>query len=319
MKNTIIQIKLLFTMLIKIYKINPDFILTFTIKPNIFGGYIGKILNFPTICNISGLGISHKNFLLRFIVKYLYRFSLSKSYRCFFQNESDYNYFLKNKIVKKHNTIILRGSGVDTTHFDISDEDVIKRNSNNQFNFILSARLLWSKGVKEYVQASALITKEYKNVNCWLAGFTNSDNKNSIKLSLIQKWHKNKDIVFKESVDDIRIFLKKVNCFVLPSYYPEGTSRSLLEAASMKLPIITTNTPGCKDVVIKNVTGYLCKPKNYMDLYLKMKKILDDPLDKRLAMGEAGRSMIKSKFSDNVVNDIYIKTINDFSEINNKI
>ena len=310
--NPFKEIKLFLDLLVKIYKLKPDIILTFTIKANIYGGYIGKILNIPTINNITGLGMAHKSFLLSSIVKYLYRVSLSKSYRFFFQNDHDYDYFLKNKIAKKHNSIILPGSGVDISYFNISDEDEKKRINNSKFNFLLSARLLWSKGVEEYVKASILIKKKYKNVNCWLVGFTNLDNKDSIKISTIQKWHKKKYIVFKGGKMDIRNFLKKINCFVLPSYYPEGTPKSLLEAASMKIPIITTNTPGCKDVVFHNLNGYLCEPKNYFDLHLKMEKMLDNPIDTRLKMGKAGRALIVSKFNDQIVNDTYAKTINNF-------
>jgi len=316
--NPFKQIKLFFNIFVKIYNLKPDIILTFTIKANIYGGYIAKILNIPTINNIAGLGMAHKNFLLRFIVKYLYKVSLSKSYKCFFQNNHDYNYFLKNKIINKHNSIILPGSGVDISYFDISDEDKKKREDDGKFNFLLSARLLWSKGVEEYVKASKLIRKEYKNVNFWLVGFTNLDNKDSIKISLIQKWHKKKYIVFKGSTNDIRVFLKKINCFVLPSYYPEGTPKSLLEAASMKIPIITSETPGCRDVVIDNVSGYLCKPKDHMDLYLKMRKMLDVSVDKRLKMGKAGRALIVSKFGDQIVNDKYVKTINNFFKLKTK-
>lgn len=307
--NPFSELKLFFHLYWKIRKIKPDIILTFTVKPNIYASIIGKILNINTVNNVAGLGIAHSNIFLRNILKLLYKFSLSNSYKCFFQNENDLEYFLKNKIVDDSLTSLLPGSGVDIEYFNMNDEQESSKKLKSEFNFLLSSRLLWSKGIHEYVKAARLIKKEFNNVKFWLVGFSNVDNKDSIDSSRIEKWSTNGDIIFKGSTDNIKFFLKDVHSFILPSYYPEGTPKSLLEAASMKLPIITTNTPGCKNVVIDNVTGYLCQPKNHQDLYEKMKKILLLSHEERKLMGEQARQHIIKNYDDNIVNDAYISTI----------
>ena len=307
--NPFSELKLFFHLYWKIRKIKPDIILTFTVKPNIYASIIGKLLNINTINNVAGLGIAHSNIFLRNILKLLYKFSLSNSYKCFFQNENDLEYFLNNKIVDDSFASLLPGSGVDIEYFNMNDEKESSKKLKSEFNFLLSSRLLWSKGIHEYVKAARLIKKEFNNVKFWLIGFSNVDNKDSIDSSRIEKWSTNGDIVFKGSTDNIKFFLKDVHSFILPSYYPEGTPKSLLEAASMKLPIITTDTPGCKNVVIDNVTGYLCQPKNHQDLYEKMKKILLLNHEERKLMGEQARQHIIKNYDDNIVNDAYISTI----------
>lgn len=313
--NPFSELKLFFILYWKIKKINPDVILTFTIKPNIYAALIGKILKIKTINNIAGLGIAHSNFFLRNLLKIFYKFSLSNSYKCFFQNENDLKYFLKNKVIDDSFSSLLPGSGVDIEYFNISHKEEDLKKSNSEFNFILSSRLLWSKGIYEYVKAAKLIKKEFNYVNFWLVGFVNVDNKDSIDLSSLKKWSDKENIIYKGSTDDVRSYLKDTHCFVLPSYYPEGTPKSLLEAASMRLPIITTNTPGCKNVVIDNVTGYLCKPKDHLDLYEKMKKILLLNDNERKTMGERARQHIIKNYDDNIVNDAYISTIRSTLDI----
>lgn len=312
--NPFLELKLFLELYGKIKKINPDVILTFTIKPNIYAALIGKILKIKTINNIAGLGIAHSNFFLRNILKVLYKFSLSNAYKCFFQNEDDLDYFIKNKIIDREFSSLLPGSGVDIEYFNVLSRDQSLDKFKSEFNFLLSSRLLWSKGIHEYVKAARLIKKEFDNVSFWLVGFINVDNKDSIDLSRLENWDHKGDIIYKGSTDDIKFFLKDANCFVLPSYYPEGTPKSLLEAASMKLPIITTDTPGCKNVVKDGVTGFLCKPRDHKDLYEKMKKILLLSIDERLQMGEYARKHIVDNYDDRIVNNAYISTIRSLFE-----
>ena len=314
--NPFTELKLLFSIFNQIKNIRPDFLLTFTIKPNIYGSLVAMTLGIKTINNIAGLGIAHSNFFLRNLVKYLYKISLLNTSKCFFQNEDDLSYFIDNNIVKSSKTSLLPGSGVDLNKFCI-DEEFISLNANNNDNdnfiFLLSSRLLWSKGIKEYVEAAKLIRKDYKNVDFWLVGFTNVDNNDSIDLEVIKSWNDKGFINFKGSTDNIKSILKTVDCFVLPSYYPEGTPKSLLEAASMQLPIITTDTPGCRNVVIEKNTGYLCKPKDHLDLSKKMKLILDLNKDERKKMGELARELMEIKFDDDIVNNQYLVTIKNLA------
>lgn len=308
--NPFRELKLLINIYFQIKKIRPDVILTFTIKPNIYGSIAAMLLGINTINNIAGLGIAHSNFLLRNISKYLYKISLIKTSKCFFQNQDDLDYFIKNKIIKLNKTSILPGSGVDLVKFHVNDLNKAQKN-NKEFRFLLSSRLLWSKGINEYIEAARLIKKDYKNVEFLLVGFTGVDNNDSIDLNIINNWNKEGIIKFKGSTDDIRSVLITANCFVLPTYYPEGTPKSLLEAAAMQLPIITTNTPGCRNVVEEKITGYLCKPKDIKDLYYKMKLILECSKEDLSKMGSLARELMKKNFDDKIVTNKYIEEINN--------
>ena len=309
--NPYSELKLFFTIMLKMKAANPDFIFTFTIKPNIYGSLGARILKIKAINNIAGLGIAHSHGLLRNFVKYLYKFSLARTYKCFFQNISDLTYFVDKGIVPKSKTGLLPGSGVDLEKFSVTEAVTRHRNASPNFNFVLSGRMLWSKGIREYVLAAELIKSEFDHVNFWLVGFANVDNKDAIKLSDIMEWDSVGPITYKGSTDDIKSILELAHCFVLPTYYPEGTPKSLLEASAMQLPMITTDTPGCRDVVIDGVTGYLCKPKDHEDLYAKMKAILDLSKAERSNMGCLARNLMKTTFDDKLVSDQYVHQINE--------
>ena len=308
--NPFAELKLFFNILLQVKAIKPDFILTFTIKPNIYGSLVAKILKIRTINNIAGLGIAHSSFLLRNFVKYLYKFSLKNTYKCFFQNVDDLSYFVDQRIVSKLKTSLLPGSGVDLERFYAAESVIRDRRDSSEFNFLLSSRMLWSKGIREYILAAKRIKAEFNHVNFWLVGFVNVDNRDAISLSDITKWNDEGAIVFKGSTDDIKSVLESVHCFVLPTYYPEGTPKSLLEASAMQLPIITTDSSGCRDVVKDGVTGYLCKQKDHKDLYEKMKIIVCLSNAERETMGYLARETMKEKFDDRIVSGEYLYQLN---------
>ena len=300
--NPCTELKLFFGILIQVKAIKPDCILTFTIKPNIYGSLVAKCLKIKSINNIAGLGIAHSSFILRNFVKYLYKFSLSSTYKCFFQNIDDLSYFVEKRIVSKSITGLLPGSGVDLERFCVAESVIRYRRESSEFNFLLSSRMLWSKGIREYVLAAKRIKAEFNHVNFWLVGFVNVDNKDAISLSDITKWNDEGSIVFKGSTDDIKPVLESVHCFVLPTYYPEGTPKSLLEASAMQLP----DSSGCRDVVKDGVTGYLCNKKDHESLYEKMKIMVCLSNVKRENMGYLARETMKEKFDDRVVSDEYL-------------
>ena len=307
--NPLIELKLFFKIFFKIKNIKPDILLTFTIKPNIYGSIAANLLGIKTINNIAGLGITASNFFFRNFSMYLYKFALARTDLCFFQNESDKSFFLDNKIIKYDKSDLIPGSGVDLEKFSIKDS-TYSHNVNKKFTFLLSSRLLWSKGIKEYVEAAKLIQKKFDNTDFWLVGFSGVDNNDAIDIKIIQDWHDKNIIQFKGSTDDIKSILSLVDCYVLPTFYPEGTPKSLLEAAAMQLPIITTNTPGCRNVVIDGVTGFLCEPKNHIDLYKKMELILNSSKNELDLMGSSARELMKEKYDDKIVSKRYLKAIN---------
>lgn len=287
-------------------KIKPDIVLHFTIKPNIYGTIAASLLDIKIINNIAGLGtlFIKENFYTK-IASFLYKYSLNKSNMIFFQNNEDFELFISKKIVSKNKCDILPGSGVDTNKFTPKK---VKNNSNT-FKFLLMGRMLWDKGIGEYVDAARLIKKKYSNVEFQLLGFIDKNNKNAVSKQQIQEWVDEKIINYIGSSNDVRNFIANADCIVLPSYYREGIPRTLLEAASMEKIIITTNTIGCKEVVDDGINGFLCKTKDVKDLENKMEKVLNLTEEERNKMGQAGRKKIVSKFDERIVIHKYLKAI----------
>lgn len=299
--------------LYKLYKnIKPDIVLNYTIKPNIYGNIACRILNIKVINNISGLGtVFIKESIITKIVNWLYKYSLGKSSKVFFQNNDDKELFIMNKLVQKNKCDLLPGSGIDTNKFipiEYNKED-------ETFRFLLVARMLWDKGIGEYIEAAKILKKKYKNIEFQLLGSLDVINKTAIKQEQITSWVKDDLVVYFGSTDDVIQFIKKVDCVVLPSYR-EGTPRTLLESASMAKPLITTDVPGCKEVVDDGINGFLCEVKNPKDLADKMEKMINLNLYEKIAMGKAGREKMIKKFDESIVIDKYLENIK--KNLNNK-
>lgn len=309
--NPFSEIKHLISVFFAVKKENPDAILSFTVKPNIYGSISAKILGKNLICNIAGLGSSHQNAALRLTIRLVYKYCLKNVRKCFFQNPEDQRYFVANKIVPQDKAQLLPGSGVDTLNFYVSESVRSARGACKEFKFLLCCRLLKSKGVEDYVLAAEKIKKEFQNVRFILAGFIIPENKDAIKASEIRKWQEDGTIEYQGSTDDVKSALEMANCFVLPTYYNEGTPKALLEASAMELPIITTDTPGCRDVVEDGVTGFLCKIRDHNDLYSKMKKVLElSPRDRQL-MGRLSRTNTVSRYDDKIVSSAYLRVLHN--------
>lgn len=292
----------------KLYKkIKPDIVLNYTIKPNIYGNIACSLLGIKTINNISGLGtVFIKESMVTKIVKGLYKYSLNKSSKVFFQNNEDKELFIENKLV--HSTLcdLLPGSGIDTNKFI----PIEYKNEDKNFKFLLIARMLWDKGIGEYIDAARIIKQKYSNIEFQLLGSLDAVNKTAISKEQMQLWIDEELIVYHGVTDDVKEYIKKADCIVLPSYR-EGTPRTLLESASMSKPIITTNAVGCKEVVNNNVNGYLCEIKNAQDLADKMEKMINLSHIQRKAMGKAGRDKMIKEFDEKIVIDKYLTTIKE--------
>ena len=289
-------------------KLQPDIVLNFTIKPNIYGTIACSWLKIKTINNIAGLGylFVHQN-LVTTIAKKLYKYSQKKANKIFFQNREDYKTFTTQKLVDIEKCDILPGSGVDVNKFKSSH----RGKQDNIFRFLLIARMIWDKGVDEFVEAAKIIKKTFNNVEFLLLGETNVDNPNTISLEQIEKWEKEGIIKYLGSTDDVKEEIEKADCIVLPSYYREGTPRVLLEASSMEKPVITTNNVGCRDVIEHKVTGYICEIKNPKHLAKKMMKILNLTDIEREEMGKKGREKIIQEFDEKIVIEKYLNAIKD--------
>jgi len=293
--NTIKELMLFFHLLKLYRKINPDIILHYTIKPNIYGNLAAAFLKKPTINNISGLGtVFLNNNLSSKIARILYKQTLKFSRKVFFQNSCDRELFLKNKLVDEEITDLIPGSGIDTNYF-FPDNYQPKK-----LTFLFIGRLIRDKGIGEYIDAIKIVKKRYPSVKFQIVGTLYEKNPTAIKRSDLYKWIDQGLIEYKGHTDDIKTVISKVSCIVLPSYR-EGLSRSLLEAASMAKPIVTTNVPGCRDVVDDGVNGFLCQVKDSVDLAKAIIKIIELDEHKQLKMGQKGREKVINQFSDTII------------------
>ena len=295
----------------RVYKrIKPQLAFHYTIKPNIYGTLAAKLNNTVSIAVTTGLGYAFINEnIVSKIVKMMYKFSLKYAYQVWFLNRDDENIFIKNNIINKEKSFVLPGEGIDTTKF----EPIKIEKKDNTFRFLLIARMLWDKGIGEYVEAAKIVKQKYTNVEFLLLGPTGVDNPTAISKEQIQKWVDEGIVKYLGVTDDVRNEIAKADCIVLPSYR-EGTSRVLLESAAMTKPIITTNVPGCKEVVDDGVNGYLCKVKNAKDLADKMRKMINLSEEERIKMGKAGREKVINEFDEKIVINKYLRTIEEFFE-----
>jgi len=292
----------------KIYKkIQPDVICHNAIKPNIYGTIAAGFLNIPTVNNISGLGtlFIKKSFSTK-IAKFLYKFSQKKATKVFFQNNDDLNLFIENKLINASKVQVIPGSGVDTSRF-IPNVD---KKEDSSFEFLFIGRLLYDKGIREYVDAVRLLKNKYPTVKFNILGPLYENNATAITQETLDTWIKNNEIIYLGQTDNVEEVMKIANCVVLPSYR-EGLSKVLIEASSMGLPIVTTNVPGCRDVVIDNETGFLCEVKNSEDLAKKMEKMLLLSVEERKEMGDKARKRAIAVFDEQIIIQHYKNAINE--------
>lgn len=285
----------------------PTCVLSYTPKCNIYGALASGFLNIPIINNVSGLGSAFiKENLLTKIVKWLYIVSLKKSAKVFFQNKDDLQLFVDKGLVKKELTGLLPGSGVDIQRFSPATDKTV----NNKFIFLLVARMLKDKGIIEFVTAARLLKAQYPHIECQLLGFLDVKNPSAVSSKEMQNWVNEGVINYLGISDCVVDFLRLADCVVLPSYYREGVPRSLLEAASVGKPIITTDAVGCREVVDEGINGFLCEVQNSNDLKTKMEKMFLLSEAQRLQMGKNSRKKMLAEFDESIVINQYVKLIN---------
>ena len=282
-----------------------DYVFTYTVKPNVYASIAASFNKLPTISVVSGRGYSYvRNGWLNKLVKRLYRFAIKYNEQVWFVNKDDLQFFVDEKLVEKNKTQLLPGEGVNTKYF--SRVNYSNHNKNDTMNFLFSGRLIWSKGLNHYIEAAKYIQQKYPNTRFNLLGYFGVQNPDAIAIEQIEAWQTAGIVKYEGFTDDVRPFLAKTDCFILPSYYGEGTPRSLLEAASMEIPIITTDSVGCKEVVKNGVNGYLCQPKETKDLIDKIEQFIQLSWQERLDMGKNGRIIVKQLFDEQLVVPYYL-------------
>lgn len=283
----------------------PAVMLGYTIKPNVYGSLAARSLGIPTLNNISGLGTGFmRQGLLNRVVCGLYRVGLSGAHTVFFQNADDRAQFVDLRLVRPEQTVLLPGSGIDLTRFAAAPPP----HPGRPLRFLLVARMLWDKGIGEYVEAARLVKAQHPELRFALLGGLGAENRTAIPAATVEGWVREGVVEYLPPVDDVRGPMADADVIVLPSYR-EGTSRVLLEASALARPMITTDVPGCRDVVEDEVAGLLAKVKDAGSLAEAMRRMIALSPAEREAMGRAARARVERDYAEQRVIDIYLDRI----------
>ncbi|BCC14778.1 TPA: glycosyltransferase family 4 protein [Bacillus cereus] len=288
---------------IKILKeIKPDVVLTYTIKPNLYGGLACRLLNIPCINNITGLGSGFsKSALLKTFLSTLYKVSLKKSYCVFFQNTEDMRMLVDRNIIKGHYELI-PGSGVNLEEYkfkDFPEEDVLR--------FIFIGRIMKDKGIDQYLEAAKIIKTKYPDTQFNVIGFVEKTQPHYN--DMINQLQNEGFITYLGYQSDVKPFVKEAHCLIQASHGGEGLSNVLLEAAATGRALIASNIPGCRETISENQNGYTFEAKNTSSLVKQIEKFICLTDVERKQMGINSREKIEKEFDRNIVIKAYMNKI----------
>ena len=279
-----------------------DLVLSYTPKGNLYGALAGRGMALAQVMNISGLGRAATSpGLASHVVDRLYRHTVARAAWVFFQNEDDHQLFVERGYVPQARTSRLPGSGVDLGAFTPSPLPSAQAGT---CVFLMVARLLWDKGVGEYVEAARSLRAQWPRARFQLLGPLDASPRSGVPRAKLDAWADEGVVEYLGETDDIRPCLQAADCIVLPSYR-EGVPRSLLEAAASARPLVTTDAVGCRDAVDAGVTGLLCAPRDSADLARQMRTLLQMQPQERSRMGLAGRRKMEQEFDERFVIDAY--------------
>lgn len=295
--------------LIRFYKkmipeVNPDIIFSYTIKPNIYGT-IASNGKYKQVCNITGTGGTFlKRTLVSEIAKFLYKISIKKCYKVFFQNTGDRDFFIQNHLVSD-NYAMLPGSGcnLDQHAFVPMPTDEVTR-------FIFIGRVMKLKGIDEYLKCAEMIKAKYPNAEFLIAGW----NEEETYVDIVRDYEERgivKYIGFQKNIDE---WIEKCHCTILPSHGGEGVPNVLLESAATGRACIASRINGSSDVVDDGVTGYLFTPGNAEELAEKVEQFLTLTPEQRAEMGVQGRAKVEREFDRNIVINAYLAELGEAPE-----
>ena len=265
----------------------PDLVISYTIKPNIYGGMVCRMLGIPFAANITGLGTAFQNDgMLRWLVSAMYRTALKKAKVVFFENRDNMQTLLEEKIVSPDRCKVLNGAGVNLEHYPYAeypgDEAPVR--------FLFMGRVMAEKGVNELFEAMEKLRQEGYDCTLDVLGLMEETYDERLRTAQEQGL-----LTYHGHQKDVRPFVERAHCFVLPSWH-EGMANTNLECAAMGRPLITSNIPGCREAVLEDVSGLLCEPQNADSLYKAMKRFLMLDSVARGAMGLAGRRHMEQTF-----------------------
>mgnify|MGYP000199582463 CR=1 FL=1 len=283
-----------------IKNIQPDLVITYTIKPNIYGGMVCRKYKLNYAENVTGLGTAfQKENLLKKIVIGMYRFSMKSVKKVFFENLTNRNIFIENHIVSYDKTVVLNGAGVNLDYFTYHEYP--KETSKIKFLFI--GRVMKEKGVDELLEATEKIWEINKNILLEIVGRSEEDYTSKMKKGIANGW-----LVYHGFQKDVKPFIINTNCFILPSWH-EGMANTNLESSAVGRPIITSNIPGCREALIDGKTGFLCEAHNVESVCNAMNKFIQLPYEDKKKMGIEARKHMKNKFDKKKVVDETIRNL----------
>ena len=296
----------LLDMLRILIRMKPSYILLFTIKPVIYGAVAARVLNIPSIVTIAGLGTGFilDNWVTR-VVQGLYKVALAKVSVIFFQNNDDKRLFVEEKLANPKTFRLSPGSGIDLEKFSYKQYP-----SEPSMTFLLIARMLFDKGILEFVEAARQVKKIHPKARFQLLGPLGVVNRTAVSNAQMDEWIYEGFVEYLGETDNVLHFIQKAFCVVLPSYR-EGTSRVLLESAAIGRPIITTDVPGCREIVENGKNGLLCRPKDSTDLASKMIEMISLPYGRRKQMGVEGRIKMEKEYDQDLVFQLYLDALDD--------
>ncbi|MEX1663910.1 glycosyltransferase family 4 protein [Zhongshania arctica] len=307
--NPIRDLYAMFVLFSLMRRIKPRLYLGYTIKPVIWGLLAATLAGVPKrVALITGLGYAFtgqakgKRALIQWIARWLYAFALDKASLVFFQNPDDLREFQNLGLVAQDKPVrVLNGSGVDLSSYCRSDLPNVEI-----FQFLLIARLLGDKGIREYAAAASLLLEKYPNVEFKLVGGLDP-NPDGIGESEVQKWANSNVLEWLGELRDVRPAIAECHVFVLPSYR-EGTPRTVLESMAMGRPIITTDAPGCRETVVDGENGFLVPVYSVELLAAAMEKFIQNP-ELIATMGKRSREVAEEKYDVHKVNEVMLREI----------
>lgn len=289
--------------------IRPNAVFSYTIKNNIYGGIACRILGIPFVPNVTGLGPAfNKRGLLNATVRLLYTVAFKRAQAVFFQNDNDLALFTDTGLCSADAARLLPGSGVDLDKFaarplpDAPDGSIC---------FLLVSRMLWDKGVGQFIEAARELRRRCPGTHFQLLGPFDLDSRNGIAPAQIDAWAAEGIVEYMGGVRDVRPFVESAHCVVLPSYYREGTPRALMEACAVGRPIITTDMPGCRDVVAHGVNGIRIAPLDVAALTSACMMIVKASPEQRAQMGRASRQTAEERFDERIVINAYARILSE--------
>jgi glycosyltransferase involved in cell wall biosynthesis len=282
--------------------------LSFTAKPNIYGALAAGLMSIPALPNVSGLGTAFINGgALQRLISLMYRAAFRRAPIVFFQNGEDRDLFIRRKLVRPGQARLLPGSGVDLKFFRPPTEP---GGDGAGCTFLFVGRILGDKGVRELAEAARLVKAVEPQARFQLLGFVGAANRSAIGRQELADWQRDGLLEYLGAADDVRPFLAAADAVVLPSYR-EGLPRSLLEAAAMARPLIATDVPGNREVVVEGRNGLLCAVRSGASLAEALLRFMRLPAEEKQRMGEASRQLVEERFSEEKVVTAYLDAIHE--------